>query len=165
MIRVTSSQSLTWRGENYRCAIGKSGISNNKREGDGTTPAGTFPLLRVLHRPDRVSQPTTELPVLELKSNDGWCNDPTHQSYNQPVTLPYAASHEKLWRADPIYDIIVIIGHNSAPAVPFRGSAIFLHVAKASFEPTEGCIAVDLMDLLEILRTCSKQTLIHVSSG
>ena len=164
MICVTSAHSLTWRGKNYRCAIGKSGISKNKREGDGSTPAGTFSLLRVLHRPDRLSKPTTGLPVLELKSNDGWCNDPTHHSYNQPVTLPHAASHEILWRTDPVYDIIVVIGHNSSPVVPFLGSAIFLHVAEAAFKPTEGCIAIDLMDLLEILGSCSKQTLIHVSS-
>ena len=120
---------------------------------------------QVLHRPDRVPQPMTYLPVLELTSNDGWCNDPSHHYYNQPVTLPHAASHELLWREDPAYDIIVVTGYNSSPVVPFSGSAIFLHVAKPSFEPTEGCIAVGLLDLLEILRTCSKQTLIHISNG
>ena len=163
MIHVTSTRSLTWRKKRYRCSIGRSGILTNKHEGDGATPAGTFPLLRVLYRSDRLDSPETKLPVQPLCSNDGWCNEPTHRDYNQHVKLPHIASHESLWRDDNVYDIIVVIGHNYLPVLTGCGSAIFLHVAKPSFEPTAGCIALEIMDLQEVLRTCSQTTMLKVT--
>ncbi|MBF0268065.1 MAG: L,D-transpeptidase family protein [Alphaproteobacteria bacterium] len=136
---------------NFRCALGRSGVSTAKREGDGATPAGRFPLRRVFFRPDRLDPPLTRLPVLALHPDDGWCDDPGHLDYNRPVRLPFAASHEKMWREDALYDLGAVLGHNDAPPVPYLGSAIFLHVAKPDYAPTEGCVALALDDLRSLL--------------
>ncbi len=153
---VTRGRDGTWQaacgGRVWRCAIGPGGATSDKREGDGATPAGCFPLRRVLYRPDRLARPETVLPVAPLVPRDAWCDDPEDSSYNQPVRLPYPARHERLWREDAIYDVIVILGHNDDPPVPGEGSAIFLHVAKADYAPTSGCIALALPGLREVLR-------------
>ena len=136
-----------------RCAIGKGGVrpAAEKREGDGASPAGLWPLRRVLYRPDRLERPKTGLPVAEMHRADGWCDAPGDPNYNRPVTLPYPASAENLWRDDAVYDVIVILGHNDDPVVPGAGSAIFWHLARPDYAPTEGCIAVALPDMLAAL--------------
>lgn len=138
-------------GDEIACAIGRAGIRSDKREGDGTTPTGTFPLRRVFYRPDRVPRPATGLPVEALSPADGWCDDPEDAAYNRLVRLPYGTSAERLWRDDHLYDIIVVIGHNDDPVVPGRGSAIFLHVAGPGLAPTEGCIALEEPQLTALL--------------
>jgi L,D-peptidoglycan transpeptidase YkuD (ErfK/YbiS/YcfS/YnhG family) len=94
------------------------------------------------YRPDRLAASSTRLPLAAMKPSDGWVDDPGDPRYNTLVTLPYSASHEELWRADGLYDLLVVIGYNTAPVAPGKGSAIFLHVAAADFSGTEGCIAV-----------------------
>ena len=133
---------LSWPGGSARAACGKAGISATKREGDHASPAGTFALLRAFYRPDRLAAPRTGLPLGALTLRDGWCDDPGDPSYNRLVALPYAAGHEDLWRDDGLYDLIVVIGYNTDPVVPGKGSAIFLHCASPDFMGTEGCIAV-----------------------
>ena len=137
-----SSGMLSWPGGSARAACGKAGVTAEKREGDHASPAGTFPLLRVFYRPDRVTAPKTALPLAALTPGDGWCDAPTDPHYNTLVVLPYRASHERLWRDDGLYDLIVVIGCNTDPVVPGKGSAIFLHCASPDFSATEGCIAV-----------------------
>ena len=100
--------------------------------------------------------------VFALSPNDGWCDDPAHEDYNKPIKLPHAGSHERLWRDDNIYDIVVALGYNTSPVIPFMGSAIFIHFAEPSFKSTRGCIALKDFDLLEILKTCSTETNLHV---
>ncbi len=139
----------------YRCALGRSGIRRDKREGDGATPAGRFPLRRVLYRADRLPRPETALDVAAISPEDGWCDDPDDPLYNRPVRLPYPGRHERLWRRDGLYDVIVVLGHNDAPPVPGAGSAIFLHVAAPDYAPTEGCIALARDDLLKVLAECA----------
>lgn len=143
-----------WNGRRMRCALGRAGIAADKREGDGATPAGIFPFRQVLFRADRIAPPATALPSRPLVASDGWCDDPAHPLYNRPVTLPFAAGHEMLMRTDALYDVIVVLGHNDAPVVPGRGSAIFLHIAAPGFAPTEGCIALARDDLLAVLAEC-----------
>ena len=130
------------RGETYRAAIGRGGVRADKSEGDGATPAGILPLRRVLYRADRGRAPSCAAPVEPLSPDDGWCDDSGHADYNRMVRLPHPARHERLWREDAIYDVIGVLGWNDAPVVRERGSAIFLHVARADFAPTEGCIAL-----------------------
>src|ERR1700689_2079632 len=110
-----------------RCGLGPGGVAAvaDKHEGDGATPAGAWPLRRVLYRPDRRAAPATGLPVAPLDPADGWCDAPGDPAYNRPVVLPYPASAERLWRDDHVYDLIVVLGHNDDPVVPRAGSAIF----------------------------------------
>ncbi len=142
---------LVLRGHVFRAAIGRGGVRADKQEGDGATPAGLLPLRRVLYRADRVSAPRCAVPLEPLAPVDGWCDDPRETAYNRMVTLPFAGGHEALWRSDVVYDLIGILGWNDAPVRPGRGSAIFLHIARADYAPTEGCIALALPDLRTVL--------------
>ena len=136
------------------CAFGPAGIVSDKREGDGATPAGVFPLRWVYFRPDRIAAPKTGLELKPIGPDDGWCDDPSRAEYNRPVTLPYEGSHERLAREDHVYDICVVLGHNDDPPVPGAGSAIFFHLAHADYRPTAGCIAVSEADMRAILAPC-----------
>ena len=134
-----------------RCALGRSGIVAEKREGDGGTPIGAFPIRRIFYRPDREAAPRTALPLVEITPNMGWCDAPGHTDYNRLVQLPHSASCESLWRDDGVYDLIGQLGHNDDPIVPGMGSAIFLHLIKPGYLPTEGCVALARDDLLVML--------------
>ena len=133
------------------CSLGRSGISRDKHEGDGATPIGTFALRRLLYRADRLERPITKLPVGVITPDDGWCDEATDPAYNTQVKLPFAPSHEDLWREDHLYDLIVILGHNDEPVVPGAGSAIFLHVRAPDGGATAGCVAIACDSLLAIL--------------
>jgi L,D-peptidoglycan transpeptidase YkuD (ErfK/YbiS/YcfS/YnhG family) len=134
--------------------LGRGGVALDKREGDGATPAGRFPLRRVLYRPDRTPRPRTRLPVAMIERADGWCDDPGHPAYNRPVRLPFPAGHEALWRDDGVYDLLVVLGHNDDPVIPGRGSAVFVHLVRPDRGPTAGCIAVEADDLYTLLADC-----------
>ncbi len=142
---------LTMGGLRLRAAIGRGGMRVHKQEGDGATPAGLLPLRRVLYRADRVARPRVAVPVMPLAPHDGWCDDPSHADYNRPVRLPHDGRHEALWRADAVYDVIGVLGWNDAPVARGMGSAIFLHLARPDFAPTEGCIALAWPDLRSLL--------------
>jgi L,D-peptidoglycan transpeptidase YkuD (ErfK/YbiS/YcfS/YnhG family) len=160
---VVADGHLTCGGMHTRCALGRGGVRRDKVEGDGATPAGIFPLRSLLFRADRLAAVETGLPVRAIAPDDGWCDDPADPRYNRPVKLPFAASHEELWRADHLYDVLVVIGHNDAPPVPGRGSAVFLHVAAPDFSPTAGCVALALPDLLAVARRCGPDTVLEIS--
>lgn len=147
----------------WRCALGRGGISRQKQEGDGATPAGLLPLRRVLYRADRVATPACRVPVEPLSPEDGWCDDPADRAYNQRVRLPYPARHEHLWREDALYDLVGVLGWNDAPVRRGRGSAIFLHLARPDLSPTEGCIALAERDLRAAL--AAGLTAIEVGPG
>ena len=140
-------------GRETRCALGKGGVipAADKREGDGCSPLGVWPIRRVLYRPDKMPEPATRLPIQALKSNDGWCDAPGDPNYNRPVALPYPASAESLWREDKVYDFILVLAHNDDPVIPLMGSAIFLHVARPNWESTEGCVALQAWDVLDLI--------------
>ena len=148
---VRSDRTLLWRGRRLRCALGRSGIATAKREGDGATPAGELPLRRLLYRADRLPPPPGSLPREPIAVTDGWCDDAAHPDYNRQVSLPHPARHENLSREDHLYDLVGVLGWNDDPVVSGRGSAIFLHVARGNYPPTEGCVALALPDLLMLL--------------
>ena len=136
----------------WRCAIGRGGLSYEKREGDGATPIGSWPVRFLYYRTDRIQPvPRTSLAVRRLRPLDGWCDDPTHSDYNRPVTLPFDGRHEVLWRGDNLYDLIVVLGYNDNPPVTGMGSAIFLHLTKPDYGPTEGCVALARDHLISFL--------------
>ena len=138
---------LDWGAGPRRCAIGPGGIARKTGEGDGVTPIGVFALREVFYRADRIAAPATILPLWKLAPDDGWCDAPADENYNQLVKLPYPASAETLWRDDHLYDIIVVIGFNDDPVYTGKGSAIFLHLAKPDYAPTAGCVALTEADL------------------
>jgi L,D-peptidoglycan transpeptidase YkuD (ErfK/YbiS/YcfS/YnhG family) len=164
-IRVFADNILMLNSERIDCALGSGGVRPIKQEGDKATPVGCFPFRRVLYRADRVAPPATRLPVAALAPDDGWCDAPADPRYNRQVTLPYPARHEVLWRDDHVYDLIVIIGHNDDPPRPGAGSAIFLHSARATLAPTEGCVALHEPDLRRLLEICGPGDRLCVSSG
>ena len=131
------------------CVIGKGGLiaAADKREGDGATPIGEWPVRAALLRPGRIAPPEgLALPWRWIRDGDGWSDDPADPAYNRPVMLPRTTSHERLARHDQAYDAIVVLGHNDAPPVAGMGSAIFLHQwvtgADGAPKPTEGCVAI-----------------------
>ncbi len=138
-------------GRTCPCALGRNGITANKREGDGATPAGCFALREVRLRADRVGDIDTGLPHRASRPEDGWCDDPLDVRYNRATPLPIDASAETLWREDALYDVVVVIGYNDAPPQAGKGSAIFLHVAGAGLAATEGCVALPRDTLIEIV--------------
>ena len=161
-IKVYGGGRLVMGDREYRCALGRSGLTMDKREGDGGTPVGRFPLRAVLYREDRLGQPDSCLPTERILDTDGWCDDPSDPQYNRHVNLPYQASAENLHRQDRLYDIIVILGYNDQPVRPGRGSAIFFHIASPDYKPTEGCVAVSHVDMYEILRQVTPQTIMSI---
>ncbi len=152
------------------CALGPTGViaAPAKREGDGKTPLGLWPLRRALYRPDRGGPPATALPAQPIAPDDGWCDAPDDAAYNQPVRLPYPASAERLWRDDHLYDLLVVLGHNDDPVVPGLGSAVFLHLAWPDYRPTQGCVALaraDLETLLALARPGDALRIAECSGG
>jgi L,D-peptidoglycan transpeptidase YkuD (ErfK/YbiS/YcfS/YnhG family) len=150
-------------GRVTRCALGRSGVTEAdiKREGDGCSPIGAWPIRRLLYRPDKGKPPPT-LPSDAIKPEDGWCDAPADPAYNQPVTLPYPASAERMWREDDVYDLVVVLGHNDAPVVAGAGSAIFLHLAREGYTPTEGCVALSRPDLEALLAVARQGDLVEI---
>ena len=140
-------------GGKVRCALGRTGVvaAADKREGDLASPAGVWPIRRLLYRPDKGPVPATALPAAAIAPEDGWCDAPDDAAYNRPVRLPYPASAERMWRDDHLYDLVLVLGHNDDPPVAGKGSAIFLHLAKPGYAPTEGCVALSREDFEALL--------------
>ena len=136
--------------EKLQCAIGLNGLTENKREGDLSTPVGTFRFDRIYYRADRLGNLKFLINSSIINKNDGWCDDQKSDLYNQHIQFPFQGSAEHLYRDDHIYDIICVLNYNTSPVIPGRGSAIFLHVAKPDFLGTEGCIAIEKEALIEI---------------
>jgi L,D-peptidoglycan transpeptidase YkuD (ErfK/YbiS/YcfS/YnhG family) len=164
-VTVSPQGWLAWPGHRVRCALGRGGVRAEKREGDGATPAGLWPVRRALYRPDRLARPATSLVIDPIGPEDGWCDEPKDPLYNRQIRLPYAPSHERLWRDDGLYDALVILGHNDAPPIPGHGSAIFLHIARPDYASTEGCVALALPDLLALLAELGARDRIAVAAS
>jgi L,D-peptidoglycan transpeptidase YkuD (ErfK/YbiS/YcfS/YnhG family) len=145
---VLTRQGLRFAGRLWPCTIGRGGVRVDKREGDGATPAGVHRLVGMLYRPDRMAQPSDW--AVPIHPRDLWSDDPRDQDYNLMVRAPYTPSHERLRRADPLYDLVILTDWNWPHAERGRGSAIFLHAWRRPGAPTAGCIAFDPTDLRRI---------------
>jgi L,D-peptidoglycan transpeptidase YkuD (ErfK/YbiS/YcfS/YnhG family) len=144
------------------CALGRTGCSTRKREGDGATPRGIWHVREAFYRADRIPRPATPLRLRAIKRDDGWCDAARDANYNRQITHPYGASAERLWREDGLYDIIVVLGYNDGPRIKGLGSAIFLHCARPGFTPTQGCVAVARADLIRLLPWLTTKTSIVI---
>ncbi len=157
------SQARVVLGHQVRhAALGRAGIRALKREGDGGTPLGRFPVRQVLYRADRGTRPRTQLPLRAIRDDDGWCDDPADRNYNRLVRLPSRRSAEGLKRADELYDLVLVLGYNDVPRVRGKGSAVFVHLARPGLTPTDGCIALDRHDLSMLLAQLRPDSTISV---
>lgn len=147
---------VLFQGQRFACSVGRGGISENKREGDGATPEGVHRIIGMIYRPDRIAQPTDW--AVPIRPGDLWCDDPRHEDYNLMVTAPFPASHERLFRADPLYDLVILTDWNWPYARRGHGSAIFLHRWRRPGAPTEGCVAMRSDHLLWIAARLRHQT-------
>ena len=144
------------------CALGRAGPRRGKREGDGASPVARLRVLGGFYRADRLRRPRTLLPLRPIRRHDGWCDDPGDRRYNRPVTRPYPASHEAMWRDDHLYDLVLDLAWNRGPIVRGRGSAIFLHLARGDFAPTAGCVAVQPNAVRKLLDRIGPDTIIEI---
>ena len=162
MIIVKRSENLLFKNLKFKCSLGKNGVTQNKVEGDKCTPSGIYRLKQVFYRADRIKKFTTNIKKIKIKKNMGWCDDSSSKKYNHLIKIPNKFSHEKLYRKDHIYDIIVVLNYNMNPVIKKKGSAIFMHIAKKNYSKTLGCIGLKKNDLLEILNKVKKDNKIKI---
>jgi L,D-peptidoglycan transpeptidase YkuD (ErfK/YbiS/YcfS/YnhG family) len=162
MIIVKKTGYLKYKKLKFRCALGKAGIKKKIMEGDNITPKGIFKIIKIYYRLDKIKEIKTLIKKIKIKKNMGWCDDPKSRSYNQQIKLPTKYSHEKLYRNDNLYDLIAVLNYNIDPIIKNKGSAIFLHIAKNSYQETKGCIALKKKHLIEIISKIKKNTKIKI---
>ena len=162
LIKLKNKDTLQFDDFVFKCTIGKKGISSKKKEGDLCTPKGTFSIKNLYYRSDRLLKPQTKIIIKKIKKNMGWCNDPKSNKYNSLVTVKEKIRYEKMYRKDHKYDIVVVIGYNLKKPIPYKGSAIFIHLTN-NYKPTAGCIASNKKDLLILLKLINKKTEIKIS--
>ena len=162
MIIVKNSGYLKYKNLKFRCALGKAGIKKKKLEGDNITPRGIFKITKIYYRADRIKNIQTSLKKIKIKKNVGWCDDPNSNFYNKEITLPTKFSHEKLYRKDNLYDLIVVLNYNMQPIKKNKGSAIFIHIANKFYKKTKGCIALKKEDLIKMLSQIKRTTKIKI---
>jgi len=163
MIIVKKSGYLKYKNLKFQCALGKAGIKNKKMEGDNITPKGIFEIIKIYYRADKIKDIRTSIKKIKIKKDMGWCDDPNSRFYNKQIKLPTKLGHEKLFRNDDLYDLILVLNYNINPIIKNKGSAIFLHVATKNLDNTKGCIAILKKDLIALLAKIKKNTKIKVS--
>ncbi len=161
MIIVNKTGELNYRNKKYQCALGKNGISNTKKEGDGCTPAGIFSLGSLYIRSDRIKQIKCNLNVIPIKKNMYWSDHPSSKYYNQLINFK-DKSCESLYKKDNIYDLLIVVNYNLNPIIKGKGSAIFVHIEKNNYSPTEGCIALKKNCLINLLGELSPDEKIKI---
>ena len=163
MIIVKKSGYLQYKNLKFRCALGKAGIKKKEKEGDNVTPKGIFKITSMYYRPDKIKNIITAVKKIKIKKNIGWCDDPNSHFYNQQISLPNKFGHEKLYRNDSLYDLILVLNYNVNPIIKNKGSAIFIHVAKKNYKKTKGCIALKKKHLIELISKIKKNTKIKIN--
>ena len=163
MIIVKKSGYLKYENLKFRCALGKAGVKKKKIEGDNITPRGIFKIIKLYYRPDKIKIIKTSIKKIKIRKNMGWCDDPKSRFYNQQIKLPTKYGHERLYRSDNLYDLIVVLNYNINPIAKNKGSAIFLHIAKNSYQKTKGCIGLKKDHLIKIISKIKKNTRIKIN--
>jgi len=163
MIYINKSGYLKYKNLKFRCALGKAGIRKKIKEGDNITPKGTYKIIKIYYRKDRIKELVSQIKLIKIKKNIGWCDDPKSKKYNQLIYLPTKYSHEKLYRRDNIYDLILVLNYNIKPIIKNKGSAIFIHIARKNYKKTAGCIALEKNNLIKLVLKIQKHTKIKIS--
>ena len=159
---LIKNKKLSFNNYKVKCSVGKRGIGVKKREGDQITPKGKFKIKYILYRKDRVPNLKTKLKKMVINKNMGWCDDPKSEFYNKLIKLPFKYNFERLYRSDNIYDIILVLNFNMNPVKKNKGSAIFIHVAKKNFQPTQGCIALNKSELIKLVKSIKKNSVVNI---
>jgi L,D-peptidoglycan transpeptidase YkuD (ErfK/YbiS/YcfS/YnhG family) len=163
MIIINKSGYLKYKKYKFKCALGKSGIRDKTKEGDNITPKGTFNVIKIYYRGDRVKKLSSKFKLIKITKKMGWCDDPKSKKYNQPIKLPTKYSHEILYRRENIYDLILVLNYNMKPTIKNKGSAIFIHIAKKNYKKTAGCIALKKVDLINLVKEIKRNTKVHIN--
>jgi len=145
----------------FKCSVGENGLSSKKKEGDKITPRGVFSLGKLYYRADREKKPVTQIPTKIIKKNMVWCNNPKSKYYNKETKINKITKHEKLFRNSSSYNYLIVINYNVEKIVPFKGSAIFIHLTE-DYKKTAGCIALKKKDFLIVLKLIDKNTKIKI---
>jgi L,D-peptidoglycan transpeptidase YkuD (ErfK/YbiS/YcfS/YnhG family) len=162
MIIINKSGYLKYKNLKFKCALGSAGIGKKRTEGDNITPKGTYKIVKIYYRKDRIKKISSQFKLIKISKNMGWCDDPNSKKYNQLIKLPNKYSYEKLYKKNNIYDLLLVLDYNINPIIKNRGSAIFIHVAKKNYKSTAGCIALKKKDLLELVKLIKKNTKIFI---
>jgi L,D-peptidoglycan transpeptidase YkuD (ErfK/YbiS/YcfS/YnhG family) len=163
MIIINKSKHLKYKDLKFKCALGKAGIRKKKKEGDNITPKGIYKIIKIYYRDDRIKKISSKFKLIKITKKMGWCDDPKSKKYNQLIKLPNKYSHEKLYKKNNTYDLLLVLDYNMKPIVKNKGSAIFIHVAKRNYKPTAGCIALKKKDLLKLTKIIKLSTKILIN--
>jgi len=162
MIIINKSSFIRYKNLKFKCALGRAGIGKKKVEGDNITPVGIYKILNVYYRSDRIKKLNTKFKIYQIKKDMGWCDDPKSKKYNQLIKIPSNYNHEKLYRTDNVYDLIVVLDYNKNPTIKNKGSAIFVHLTKNYKKKTAGCIGVKKKNLVKLLSQIKINTKIKI---
>ena len=160
-IIIKNKDTLLYDEFKFKCSIGKNGKTTKKIEGDNKTPKGLYTLGPLYYRKDMIPKLSTKLKKIEIMKNFGWCDDVKSKFYNKPIKTNINVRHEKLYRIDKKYDLLIPIEYNSKKTKKNKGSAIFLHLT-SNYKKTQGCIAIKEKDMLILLKLINKKTKIKI---
>jgi L,D-peptidoglycan transpeptidase YkuD (ErfK/YbiS/YcfS/YnhG family) len=163
MIIINKYGLLKYKNLKFRCSLGKSGIGEKKKEGDCITPKGEYKIIKVFYRADRIKTIKSNFKLYKIKKNMGWCDDPLSKNYNKLIKLPSKFGHEKLYRKDKLYDLILVLNYNLKPIIKNKGSAIFIHITNKNYKETKGCIGLKKKDLIFILNDIKKNITVKIT--
>ena len=159
---LVKNKKLTLNNYKVKCAIGKRGIGKKRSEGDKITPKGRFKIKYIFYRNDRIKNLKSNIRLIKIQKNMGWCDDPKSNKYNKLISFPFKYSAEKLYKKDNTYDIILVLNYNIYPIIKNKGSAIFIHVARKNYKSTNGCIAIKKNHIKKIIALINKKTTVKV---
>jgi L,D-peptidoglycan transpeptidase YkuD (ErfK/YbiS/YcfS/YnhG family) len=162
MIVINKSGYLKYKNLKLKCTLGKAGVGIKKREGDNITPMGTYKILNIYYRKDRIKKISSKLRLIEITKHLGWCDDPDSKYYNKLIKSPTKYSYERFFRKDNVYDLVLVLNYNMNPIIKNKGSAIFIHVAKKN-KKTAGCIALSKIDLMHLIKKIDKKTKVKIN--
>jgi L,D-peptidoglycan transpeptidase YkuD (ErfK/YbiS/YcfS/YnhG family) len=163
MIVINKSGYVKYKNLKFRCSLGKAGIGKKEKEGDKITPKGTYKIVKIYYRTDRVKKIFSNFKLFKIKKNMGWCDDPKSKKYNRLVMLPSKYGYEKLNRKDNIYDLVLVLNYNMKPIIKNKGSAIFIHIANKNYKKTAGCIGLKKSHLINIIKKIKKNTKVIIN--
>ena len=151
---------------NYKakCAIGKRGIGIKRKEGDLITPKCKYKIKYILYRKDRIRKIQSKIKRIAITKSMGWCDDPRSRDYNKLIKLPTNYKYEKLYRKENVYDLILVLNFNMRPIVKKKGSAIFIHIARKNYKKTEGCVAINKISLLRVIKKLKNNTKVLIEN-